>query len=252
MPLKAPPMYLDYTQDVCKLVFDTTTSIEVHRGLYEVPFREHAFLVSTCSAVNPYALLQSFLDEADLRHNWWQIQPGDVVIDVGAGYGSYTLSALAAGASKVCSIEPSRSEYFELSTNLLLNSFQNRSLHLNCLAGDTHGLAARFFPENHSCCFNPVTPGEWRLSVPLDSLCSQAPKVDWLKVDVEGAEGRVLRGALNLIQTYHPKILVENHLAYFPEARQEITAILEPLGYQEENCFQGEASNNNWSLWTYG
>lgn len=252
MPLKSPPMYLDYTQDVCKLDLSPQGEIEVHRGLYQVSFHEHSFLVSTCSAVNPYALLQSFLDESRLRHDWWLIQPGDVVIDVGAGYGSYTLSALAAGAAKVCAIEPSRHEYFELGANLLLNGFQDRALHLNCLAGETQGMAARFFPENHSCCSNAVTPGEWRLAVPLDILCSQASKVNWLKVDVEGAEGRVLRGSLDLIQKHHPKILVENHLAYFPEARQEIISILEPLGYQEENRFQGEASNNNWSLWTYG
>ena len=48
----------------------------------------------------------SFMDELRVREEWWHIKPGDVVLDIGADFGSYTLSALAQGAASVYAWSP--------------------------------------------------------------------------------------------------------------------------------------------------
>ncbi len=38
------------------------------------------------------------------------------------------------------------------------------------------------------------------------------PKIDFIKVDVEGAEYEFMQGAIQTIRRYKPKMLIENHL----------------------------------------
>ena len=63
--------------------------------------------------------------------------------------------------------------------------------------------------------------------VPLDQLGFD--RIDLMKIDVEGAEPSVLRGGLATIQATRPYIIAE---AQTVEARREIDAVLEPLGYR--------------------
>jgi FkbM family methyltransferase len=58
--------------------------------------------------------------------------------------------------------------------------------------------------------------------------CANRPP-DFLKIDVEGAEELVLRGALRTLSTFYPRILLEAH---GPKNAEKTWARLEPLQYQ--------------------
>ncbi len=63
-------------------------------------------------------------------------------------------------------------------------------------------------------------------AVALDSMSLR--DVDFIKVDVEGAEGHVLQGAFATLRRWRPRVLVELHSA---EARGQVEAVLDSLGY---------------------
>ena len=60
-------------------------------------------------------------------------------------------------------------------------------------------------------------------------------KIDWLKIDVDGGEGSVIRGAMKVLKEHHPSILIE--IGYETMARLydhplELLTRLEGLGYR--------------------
>jgi len=160
----------------------------------------------------------SLSDEMVVRDLWWHINPGDVVVDAGAAYGSYSLTALAMGASRIIAWTPE--EHEALVANLHLNNWQHRGevfsnglwSRSGWLAIWPHAPKPQFFeskpetmPEGATALF-PVVSMD-------DALLPMEPeKIDWFKMDVEGCEVEVLRGASQLVRKYRPKLLVENHL----------------------------------------
>src|SRR5438445_13762141 len=56
--------------------------------------------------------------------SWFRVKPGDVVVDVGAHIGRYTLMA-ARYASRVVAVEPEPSNFFALLSNIRFNSYSN-------------------------------------------------------------------------------------------------------------------------------
>lgn len=96
----------------------------------EFEFRGSRFKVD-CSEDGPYdATWFSFVDESEVRDRWWSPGPGDCVLDVGAAFGSYTLTALAAGASTVFAWSPHPmshpTEAERLEESLRLNGWEDR------------------------------------------------------------------------------------------------------------------------------
>jgi hypothetical protein len=68
-------------------------------------------------------------------------------------------------------------------------------------------------------------------AVTLDALWAEhgEPELSAVKIDVEGAEPAVLRGATRLLEPWHPAVLIE---ANDDALRDVQTALLEPLGYR--------------------
>ena len=107
-----------------------------------------------------------------------------------------------------------------------------------------------FSPASHSA--RPEGRMETRPVLTLDWLSSQIfrDRLDWVKIDVEGAEVAVIKGGLDTIARCKPKLLIENHEGYRPGVRVEIDRLLLPLGYKETKNWQGDGINDNWSLWS--
>ncbi len=139
---------------------------------------------------------------------WFRPRRGEVVIDVGAQIGRYTLLAAAEGA-RVISIEPEPSNFDLLVRNVQRNGFTSVEA-LPLALADHAGEATLYLPgltDTGTPSLDPGwshsgthTPQRTAIQVQVDTLdhvvgSRGLDQVDWLKVDVEGTEVQVLHGA---------------------------------------------------------
>ena len=138
------------------------------------------------------------------------LYPGDLVLDVGANVGNHTIFFGAIAGCNVISYEPMSDALACLRRSVELNSLGDRVQIRPVAVGQRRGAAS---PVR-------VDPGNWgatRLtecshgSLPLIRLDDEEfPKpVKILKIDVEGMEAEVLKGAAHLIERDAPIILCE-------------------------------------------
>jgi FkbM family methyltransferase len=162
------------------------------------------------------------------------LRPGNIVVDVGANIGTHTLFfAQAVGrGGLVYAFEPQRIVFQTLCANLALNSITNVFCYQAAL-GEAPGTVLvppldYAQPNNYgSLELGTHTAGE-RVSVwRLDDL--ELPSCRLIKVDVEGMELQVLRGAAGMIGRHQPILYVENDR---PHNSLELERYIESLGYE--------------------
>lgn len=139
--------------------------------------------------------------------DWFRIRNDDVVVDVGAHIGRYTLIAARKGA-KVIAIEPDPSNFALLRTNVIANRLSNvvlvpqamtsrpKTLWLS-LADSTNTGTSSVGPDgitdpSHVRGRREVQVRGETLDRLVESL--KLDRIDWLKIDVEGHEVAVLEG----------------------------------------------------------
>jgi FkbM family methyltransferase len=181
----------------------------------------------------------TFTDEEQVRARYYYpyIKAGDVVFDIGAAFGSYTLPALALGA-KVYAFSPEH-EYPLIRKNIELNGFGNSCSTFNIGLYDKLGYfktdTTEFTTENRTKENEGNWTGWWILVTTLDKFVHDAffdKRIDFLKIDAEGAELLVLKGGIETIKKYKPKMLLELHLFKDRQMGQKLIDFLEPLGYK--------------------
>lgn len=165
------------------------------------------------------------------------LRPGMSVVDVGANIGVHTLAfAAAVGPSgEVTSIEPQRHCFHLLCANTVMNQHQN----VNCIraaAGDVPGscrvpVLSPTKRQNFGAFDLSMEPEDGTLAddvpiVTIDGL--NLRKCDFIKVDVEGHEVKVLRGATETIARFRPVFYVEVHSQ---QTLREAQGILGNAGY---------------------
>lgn len=147
--------------------------------------------------------------------------PGMTVVDIGAHHGYYTLlaSARVGKSGKVIAFEPSPRERRRLEGHVHLNKCSNVKIEPYALASEDK--QAEFFlvegSEDYCNSLRPpaVQADTHTVTVKVTSLDSYISskgieKVDFIKLDTEGAESEVLRGALRLLQSaLRPLVLCE-------------------------------------------
>jgi FkbM family methyltransferase len=175
------------------------------------------------------------------------LRPGMVFIDVGANDGLYTLFAArrVGPTGRVVALEPSRREFDRLQQNLALNGLTN-VVTLPVAAGDRDGKAqlriAGFGHEGQNTLggFAYAIEGAGFETVDvarLDRVVSDQGlgRIDVLKIDAEGAEVSVLRGAVATLGQHRPLImfeLVEAALRQQGVGRHDILKLLSESGYR--------------------
>jgi FkbM family methyltransferase len=163
-------------------------------------------------------------------------RPGDVVFDIGANVGFYTLLAahLVGDRGSVVAFEPAARNVGYLRRHLELNALTNVRV-LEAAVGDRVGTAVfetgPTFSEGRLVADDSPGPGQCRIGlVTLDDLLArgEVPLPKLLKIDVEGAEYAVLRGAVNLLERARPEILLSTHTT---AVRAECAALLNEFEY---------------------
>ena len=165
------------------------------------------------------------------------VRRGDIVLDCGAHVGVFTREALALGAEKVVAIEPAPATVVALKLNHPEDIASGRLIVYEKGVWDAQ-TTMPFRLDSHDPMMNKVAPGhaeddhviEISLTT-IDKLVEDLDldRVDFIKMDIEGAEQRALAGAWNTMRTYKPRLAIA---AYHVEDDQikipEIVAATRP------------------------
>ncbi len=148
------------------------------------------------------------------------LTPAMVVFDVGANIGQYTLVACdrIGKAGEVHAWEPDPVTFEWLSRNVHINGLGNVRLNQSAVFNNTEPVSLRLASTrdtgSNSMVGDPWIKSGKSVTVPcttLDIYMAEHPitRVDVMKVDVEGAELGVLRGADKLLHDHQPVLLLE-------------------------------------------
>jgi FkbM family methyltransferase len=144
------------------------------------------------------------------------IHVGDIVLDCGASDGDFTREALEAGAKLVVSIEISPVAVECLRLNLAKPIAQGRAIVYPKGVWDTEGSLTLNVSDSNFAANSVVLHPEGShhdVEVPLttiDKIVSELglPRVDFIKMDIEGAEVRALAGARSTIARFKPRLSI--------------------------------------------
>ena len=154
------------------------------------------------------------------------LKPGDAMIDAGANIGVFSLQAatVVGETGKVYAFEPNRPVFDMLSRSVAANGLSDRFALFNAGLGATDSTGS-FHLNAHAT--NPGSSfistredGERIRIMPIDAI-DYAQPVRFIKIDVEGFEPNVIRGARQTIVQHRPMILTE----FFPRSLRNIGGI---------------------------
>ena len=225
---------------VLKLVPDLPLRVSVEGlGRFRVHLRRNRWLFLRDPwevERTPFAMLQHM------------VAPGDVVFDVGANLGLYCrflVQRLGAGA--VVAFEPIDENLRSLRINLKLGGIESRVTVVPLAVADSDGMSTFQLDDVQSASgtLDEVTEGApsvgrqnlglgprtrtvpcRRLPTAIAEFGLPTPRV--IKLDVEGAEAMLLRGAASWLAEEQPDLVIELHGA---QVAREVLSLLDDLGY---------------------
>jgi FkbM family methyltransferase len=171
--------------------------------------------------------------EVELNQFLSFLKPNDVVCDVGANIGTYAIRAAfkIAPGGHVYAFEPLKENQEMLLNSISQNQAKNITV-IGSVVGDENGTVS--FSSNGRNSSAKISADNQRDAkilpiITLDSFAEeyQIKRLDWIKMDIEGAEPLVLKGIPNCIERFKPSFLFENH-----EGGAETCKILSALKYK--------------------
>jgi len=160
------------------------------------------------------------------------LHPGEVVYDIGAHVGLYTVlsSICVQDAGHVYAFEPLPRNVEFLRRHVELNHLSNCTI-IPAAVSDSSGVRT-FDPTEHDAAGHFSLTGSVSVTVvSLDEFIASAPGIrppTAMKVNAEGAEMEVLFGGRRVIGTYFPLIFLSTHS---PEIHQKCASFLKSMGY---------------------
>jgi len=210
------PFFSKYIEDVRKKGFDNWYQLDNNIKMYFDPTDPH--LLDMIDGKDPEQKVKEIFLE--------NISNGDVVIDIGANIGDYTLiaSKKVGSSGKVLAFEPLPETFSILKRNLQLNEVEH-CLSFQKAVGEKPGMA-NLYKSNASGTMghldsslngqNLIKKNETEV-VTIDEVLSSnhIENVSMMKIDVEGFEHEVLLGCLQSFkESKIKKILCEVHFKY--------------------------------------
>jgi FkbM family methyltransferase len=152
---------------------------------------------------------------------------GDIVVDIGAHFGKYTIiaSKMVGSKGKVIAIEAHPINYDILKRSIVINKLRN-VIALNYAVHSKETMVKLYEPgqEEGFTIYNTIMSertefieNQKYIEVKANTLDSLLPQnginqVNWIKIDVEGAEYEVLKGAINILSSSKDiSLLIEVH-----------------------------------------
>lgn len=155
------------------------------------------------------------------------------IIDLGAQYGYYTLlfAKLIGPTGVVFSFEPNKESHYDLIRNIKINHLPN-VIPINKAVSDRSGIE-NFFPGSSS--FYKINK-EHSVLTKVGATClddffkDYSGEIHFMKIDIEGAEKKALRGMENILRkNYNIKIVIELSLKILDEIGIDSNKLLNQL-----------------------
>jgi len=169
-----------------------------------------------------------------------EVEAGDVVIDAGAGWGDSTLyfACRAGSAGRIFAFEFVPSNLRVLNENLALNPGISGSIQLvEHPLWSVSGLPMSFENRGPASGVAPARAGDGvttHTALAIDDFAADIglSSVDFIKMDIEGAEPKALQGACKVLSAHRPRLAISvyhevEHLASIPEMLDSLD-----LGYR--------------------
>jgi FkbM family methyltransferase len=171
------------------------------------------------------------------------VRPRETWLDVGAHYG-YTAVALArlvGPEGRVFAFEPMTSTAGCIARTRSINGLSQLTI-VPVALGDCDNVATRELPEVRGMIDSTIIGSgrgeaffvanfDWLWPRISQSGCGEAPKVDGIKIDVQGMEIETLKGMFETLRRYRPKLVVELHKGV---SRQEFFGLIDSAGYSRQ------------------
>ncbi len=192
-------------------------------------------------------LIYAKMRDTMLRHIQEYLKPDSVFYDVGGHVGFYSIVvARALRNGKVYTFEPNPRTYKTLERNVVLMPHDSTIIPRRVAIGDkieqlnlnisSSSARSSFYPDLASYAHNSIKSVTSVSCMTLDSLGYDLP--DTIKIDTEGYECNVLRGAEKILRHKHPQLFIEFHHEGDKEWAQ---SYLLPMGYQWEELTNDKA-----------
>ena len=154
-------------------------------------------------------------------------------VDIGANFGLYTcVMGQRKLVQRLIAFEPSPEIVTQLRSNIALNGLSDAEIHQVAAGASRHKAALEVHPEGYDALASVVpadAEGHKIDVVPIDELVLLSDKCVFVKIDVEGYEVEVLRGASKLFGQNHGYAQIE----CFDEAREKtVIEHMEKFGWR--------------------
>jgi FkbM family methyltransferase len=222
---RSQPVYLGATEGLCRIL-----------GRYKL------YVDTRDRGLCAHLLLDGFWEMGLTMHMARHVRPGMIAIDIGANFGYYTilLGALVGENGRVYALEPAPATAAMLRRSVELNGFQGFTTILEVAAGACEGMQPFFVPDrepkNAQIIASPegADPDAGTLhqvrQAPVDALIGDRSRVDFVKIDAEGAEEAVIAGLLATLRRDRPHLVLEFNAARAREPERLLGTLCDIYG----------------------
>lgn len=158
---------------------------------------------------NPLQVIGSWVFEQYNLKGACEVSSGDFVVDGGAFKGETSFWFLSKGARRIYAFEGDIQNFEILLKNIKLNKVEDKIIPVNKLLLDKNGISKIKMTGTGSSSILSEEGTEIECII-LDSFVTQnnIERIDFIKLDVEGVEINVLKGAVETIKKFKPKMAI--------------------------------------------
>ena len=186
---------------------------------------------------------KTFYEYEMLKDIFESLLPGDVIIDVGANIGNHSLFiAKFCNPEQIYSFEPFQYSFNLLKKNIEINHFENKITPIPYAVGSKPTKGAMLIRDENNIGmtqFIETNDGDIEAITLDEYFGDNLQRLDLIKIDVEGMDLEVLKGAKNLLNKYHPKIYIE---CLDKSSYMNVSNFLSQFGYYLKGTFNGSTT----------
>jgi FkbM family methyltransferase len=223
------PLHVRLNGKACELVDFSTPRYQDIKGFEDFP-------VFCPTLSEPFVTIKQYEEFA-------QLKPGHVVIDLGAysGLTAISFSKAVGSTGRVIALEPDPANFAAATRNIdqhfKVNNLGNIVLMKNAVANSRGNIQFSSEGTLGSAAVSIVGSDRGEtidvecLSLSDIAQSNRLDRVDFIKMDIEGAEESVLAGAAGFFAKFRPRLIIEPHFVREVLSADAITRILQGYGY---------------------